>query len=102
MDAPRDIRTPKCNQTFCTKFSQLCIRIKSRGGKTRTYCVARGTLLNVMWQPGGEWGLGEKGYVDMYGWVHVSAGPCICCPPVTITTLLTGYTPTQNEKVLKK
>ena len=69
MDAPRDIRTPKCNQTFCTKFSQLCIRIKSRGGKTRTYCVARGTLLNVMWQPGGERGLGENGYMPVYGWV---------------------------------
>ena len=26
-----------------------------------------GTLLNVMWQPGWEGSLGEKGYVYMYG-----------------------------------
>jgi len=32
---------------------------------TRTYCIAQGTLLNVMWQPGWEGHLGENGY--MYG-----------------------------------
>ena len=69
MDAPRDIRIPKCKQTFCTKFSQLCIRIKSRGGESRTHCIACGTPLNVMWQPGGEWGFAENGYMPVYGWV---------------------------------
>ena len=29
--------------------------------------LARGTLLNVMWQPGGEGGLGENGSLYMYG-----------------------------------
>ena len=32
--------------------------------------TAQGTLLNVMWQPGWEWSLGETGYMDVYGWVH--------------------------------
>ena len=32
-----------------------------------TYCIAHGTLLNVMGQPGWKAGLGEKGYVYMYG-----------------------------------
>ena len=26
-----------------------------------------GNLLNVIWQPGGEWGLGENGSMRMYG-----------------------------------
>ena len=30
-------------------------------------CVAHGTLLNVMWQPGWEGSLGKKGYMYMYG-----------------------------------
>ena len=28
---------------------------------TRTYCLAQGTLLNVMWQPGWDRSLGENG-----------------------------------------
>ena len=32
-----------------------------------TYCIAQGTLLNVMWQPGWEQGLGENGYMHMHG-----------------------------------
>ena len=28
--------------------------------------VHQETLLNVMWQPGWEWGLGENGYMRMY------------------------------------
>ena len=28
-----------------------------------------GNLLNVIWQPGGEWGLGENGSVCTYGGV---------------------------------
>ena len=34
-----------------------------------TYCLAHGTLLNVMWQPGWEGSLGKNGYVYMNGWV---------------------------------
>ena len=34
---------------------------------TRTYCIAQGTLLNVMWQPGWEESLGENRYMYMYG-----------------------------------
>ena len=36
---------------------------------TKTYCIAQGTLFNVMWQPGWEGSLGENGYVYMQGWV---------------------------------
>ena len=31
-------------------------------------CVAHGTLLNVLWQPGWEGSLGEDGYTYTYGW----------------------------------
>ena len=31
-------------------------------------CIAYGTLLNVMWQPGWEEALGENGYMYMYDW----------------------------------
>ena len=34
---------------------------------TRTHCIAQGTLLNVMWQPGREGSLGENEYMYMYG-----------------------------------
>ena len=34
---------------------------------TRTYCTARGTLLSITWWPGWEGGLGESGYMYMYG-----------------------------------
>ena len=34
---------------------------------TRTYCIAQGTLLNVMWQPGWEGSLEENVYMYMYG-----------------------------------
>ena len=33
------------------------------------YCIAQGSLLNVMWQPGQKGNLGENGYMYMYGWV---------------------------------
>ena len=36
---------------------------------TQTYCIAHGTQLNVMWQPGLEESLGENEYMYMYGWV---------------------------------
>ena len=51
------------------------------------YCIAQGTLLNVMWQPGWENSLGENGF--MYMSLH--------CPPETVTMLLIGYTPIKNK-----
>ena len=30
-------------------------------------CIAHGTLLNIMWQPGWEGSLGENGYMYMHG-----------------------------------
>ena len=33
----------------------------------RTYCIAQGTLLNVIWQPRWEGRLGENGYMHIYG-----------------------------------
>jgi len=35
--------------------------------KTRTYCIAQGTLLNVMWQPEWEGSFEENRYMYMYG-----------------------------------
>ena len=29
--------------------------------------IAQGTLLNVKWQPGWEWSLGENGYMYLHG-----------------------------------
>ena len=37
-----------------------------------TYCIAQGTLLNVMWQPGWEGSLGENVY--MCAWLGYFAG----------------------------
>ena len=63
---------------------------------TGTCCIARGTLLSVMWQF--EWE-GVWGRMDT----------CICmaeslhCSPETITVLLITYTPIENKKCnLKK
>ena len=33
------------------------------------YCIAQGTLVIVVWQPGWEGSLGENGHMYMYGWV---------------------------------
>ena len=53
-----------------------------------------GTLLNVMWQPVWEWGLGGMDtYVCMAEFLH--------CSPETITTLLIGHTLMQNKKLKK-
>ena len=38
-------------------------------GLNRTYCIAQGTLLNVMWEPGWETGLGENGYLCVCVWL---------------------------------
>ena len=53
---------------------------------TKTYCIRQGTLLSVIWQVGWEWGLGENGYMCMYGWVallciwnyHIINRLCVC------------------------
>ena len=50
----------------------------------RTDCLAHGTLLNVMWQPGWEGSLGENGYT-------LCMAEYLCCLPETITALLIGY-----------
>ena len=72
----------------------------------RTYCIAHGTLLNVMWQHGWDGSLVENGYMYIYGvWGRMVT--CICmakslhCSPETITTLLISYTPMQNKKLKK-
>ena len=50
-----------------------------------TVCIAQGTLINVMSQPGWEGSLGENGYVC------VCTADSLYCPPETSTALLTGY-----------
>ena len=37
------------------------------GQSTRIHCIAHGTLLNVMWQPGWKGSLGENVYMYMCG-----------------------------------
>ena len=37
------------------------------GHLTRTYCIAQGLWLSVLWQPGWEGSSGENGYMCMYG-----------------------------------
>ena len=53
---------------------------------TRTYCIAQGTLLNIVQQP--KW---EK------IWKRIDTCVCVteslCCTPETNTTLLINYTP---------
>ena len=51
--------------------------------------TAQGTLLNVMCQPGWQWGLGENGYMCMLADSSMLTE--------TITALLIGYTPIQNK-----
>ena len=34
---------------------------------TRSYCIAHGTLLSIMWQPGWEVNLDKNGYMYTYG-----------------------------------
>ena len=62
---------------------------------TRTYCMAQGTLLNGMCQSCWDGGLGENGYMYMYGWVP-------SCSPVNTTTLLISYIPIQNKNFTAK
>ena len=60
-----------------------------------TYCIAQGTLLNIMWQHGWDevWGI-----IDTCKCMAES----LCCTPETITTLLVDYSPIQNKKFNKR
>lgn len=59
-------------------------------------CQTHGTLLNVIWQPGWEGGLGENG--NMYVYMAESLG----YSPEIIMTLFISYIPIQNKKLKKK
>ena len=48
-------------------------------------CIAQGTLLNVMWQPGWKGSLGENR-------TRLCMAESVCCPPEIITSLI-DYTP---------
>ena len=52
----------------------------------RTYCIAQGTLLSVMWEPGWE---GVWGRMD----ARMCMAGSLCRPPKIKTTLLGGYIP---------
>ena len=70
-----------------------------------TYCMAHGTLFNVMWQPGWEGHLEQNAYMYTAAAAAKSLQSCptLCdprdgsmakslhCSPETITTLLSGY-----------
>ena len=59
----------------------------------RNYCIVHGALINVMCQPGLKGGLRDT---CMY------MAESFHCSSETITTLLIGYTPIQNQKLFKK
>ena len=82
---------------WCVHTAGQKSRVQDRNveARTRTYCIAHGILLNVMWQPGGEGNLGENGYM------YICMAESLCCAPVIITTLLIGYTPMQNKNFFK-
>ena len=68
---------------------------KSYSRKIEVILYSTGTLLSVLWQPGWEGSLGRTdACICMAGSLH--------CSPETITTLLIGYTPIQNKKLLLK
>ena len=62
----------------------------------KIYCIAQGILLNVIWQPGWEGSLEEKGYI------YICMAEFLCCLLETTTTLLIGYTPIKSKKFKKK
>ena len=67
--------------------TQLCLQWITN----KELCIAHGTLLNVMCQPGWE---GVWGRMDKCIFMAESLG----CWPETATTLLTGYTSIQKKK----
>jgi len=56
------------------------------------FCIAHGTLPNVMCQPGREKGMGENGYT------YICMVESLHCSPEITRTLLISYTPIQNKK----
>ena len=44
-------------------YTLLCLKWITN----KDLCIAQGTLLNIMWQPGWEGSLGENEYMYMYG-----------------------------------
>ena len=50
----------------------------------KTYCIAQGILLNIMWQPGWERSLGRMD-------ICMCLAETLCCLPETITTFLISY-----------
>ena len=53
-------------------------------------CIAHGTLLNVMWQPGWDGSLGKNGYMCTY--------ESLCCLPETITTVFISLSSVQFSR----
>ena len=49
------------------------------------------SMIDVLWQPGWEWGLGGE-------WMHVYLAEFLHCSHETIAIFLIGYTPIQNKK----
>ena len=71
-----------CNSDTILKYRHVHTTI-FKWVKKRTYCIAQGTLLSGMWQPGWEGSLGEN-RMYIYDWV-------VCWAPETITTSLINY-----------
>ena len=61
----------------------------------RSYCIAQGILLNLIWQPERE---GSLGRIDTYTCI----AEALCYPPETLTTWLISYNPIQNKKLKKR
>ena len=67
--------------TWLSDWTELCVHVNLKLPKYPflpsfphfrqpwTYRIAQETLLSVVWQPGPEGSLGEKGHVCMDGWV---------------------------------
>ena len=45
----------------------MCTLLYLKWITNKDLLYTQGTLFSVMWQPGGERGLGESGYMYMYG-----------------------------------
>ena len=97
----RDSQTKKMNygwqgQGIVREFGMVTytlLYLKWITNKDLLYCT--GNLLNVMWQPGWEGGLGGE-------WIHVYVWLVPSLSTWTMTTLSIGYTPIQNKKLKKK
>ena len=47
-------------------LESTCTHVIFKMDKQQAYCIAQGTLFNIMWQPGWKGSLGENGYMYMY------------------------------------